>query len=222
MTDTYSAVGRRRRIVLLFCLLGILISLFAMLMPVQADAANYKVKQWKSGDLYCYTVYTGSLPKYYEPTFVRTDLDNYYSYDRKIRIALYHPYGEPTAAQADAFYKYLLSKVSRKSQAGWYEINYNGDVPYSTRHVYKIEGWNQDFSLNTLLNAGPFWNYEDGRLELVNIGHGDQVVEKWRYLRDTLHCTTAVYFSVKNPKDGATIGFRFYDWEGELDMYSYS
>ena len=33
MTDTYSAVGRRRRIVLLFCLLGILISLFAMLMP---------------------------------------------------------------------------------------------------------------------------------------------------------------------------------------------
>lgn len=223
MTDTYSETFAKRRIVSLFCLLGILVLLFALLMPVQADAANYKVKQWQDGDLYCYCVYSGTLPKYYEPTFVRTNLDNYYSQDRKIRIAVYHPWGVPTTEQADAFYKYLLSKVSKKSQAGWYSINFHDDNhPYTMTYVFKIEGWSQDSSLYSLLNAGPFWNSENGRLELVDIGHGDQVHEQWRYLRDTLSCTTAIYFRVKDPRDGATVGFRFYDWNGDVDMYSYS
>ena len=221
MTDTYSTVGRRRRIVSLFCLLGILISLFTMLMPVQANAVNYKVKQWQDGDMYCYTVYTGSLPQYYGPSFVRTDRDNYYSRDRKIRIAIYHPWEVPTTEQAEAFYKYLLSKANKQSQAGWYSIPYSENNPYTMTYVYKIEGWSQYSSMDSLLNAGPFWNSENARLELVNLGHGYQTVTTG-YLRDTLHCVTCIYYPVTNPRDGATIGFRFYDSNGNVDMYSYS
>ena len=220
MSKEQSVSFRWRRLFSLVCLLGILISLFAMLMPAKADAANYKVKQWKDGDLYCYTVYTGALPKNYGPTFARTDAENYYSRDRKIRIALYTPWEDPTDAQADAFYKYLLSQTSKKAQAGWYGITYSGS--YTTRYVYKIEGWNQDDPLNSLLSAGPFQNSMGYTLELVNIGHGDQVRDKWRYLRDTLQCTTAVYFGVKNPRDGATVGFRFIDENGDYIPGLYS
>lgn len=209
-----------RSMIVLCCLLGIFASLFAGLMPAQADAAGYKVKQWKNGDMYCYTVYTGTLPKMYEPTFYRMNTDNYYSRDGKIRIAVYSPYNAPTAAQADAFYRYLLSKSSKVTQAGYYELIYSD---YTMRYVYKIEGWNQDKSLSSLLNAGPFWNEETQyRLELVNIGHGDQVLDQWTYLRKTLHCTTAVFFPVKSPRDGATIGLRFLDENGEPVSFLYN
>ena len=222
MSEARRGFRRRHRVISLVCLLGILISLFAAFMPAKADAANYKVKQWKDGDLYCYYVYSGSLPKYYEPTFIRTDADNFYSGDKKIRIAFYSPWGNPTNAETEAFYKYLLSKTSKKAQAGWYSITYSGDYPYTVRYVYKIEGWNQDDSLNSLLNAGPFWSSTDYTLDLINIGHGDQVSEKWSYLRNTLYCSTAVYFGVKSPRDGATVGFQFTNEYGDLDKWIYS
>ena len=215
--------GLPRRIISLACLTAMLILVFSMSLPVQADAASdFKVKQWSdaSGDAYYYYLYKGSLPKYYEPTFIRFESDNYYSDNGKIRIAIYSPYGNPTEEEADAFYKYLLSKSTAKAcEAGWYGITYSN---YTTRHVYKIEGWNKDRPLSYLLDAGPFRNSRNERLELIEISNGDTVSENWQYLHSTLKCTTVVYFAVKNPRDGATVGFKFYDEYGEVNQSSYS
>ena len=222
MSAKQNTVGLPRRLISMICLIAILVLTFSMSVPVRADAAsNYNVKQWSDGNgTYYYYVYRGSLPRYYEPTFIRHKWNNYYSDDGKIRFAIYSPYGSPNKAESEAFYKYLLSKTkSQYAQAGWYSLDFGN---YTSYHVYKIEGWNQNLSINRLINESPLWNTDGEKLELINIGRGDVINEKWTYIRDTLNCTTAVYFKLKNPKVGVTVGFRFSDCYGKVqqDLYS--
>ena len=93
------------KLISLLCLIAILLPLISISVPVQADAASsYKVKQWSDGNgTYYYYVYKGSLPRYYEPTFIRHDWMNYYSDSGDIRIAIYDPYGSPNKAHQKPF-----------------------------------------------------------------------------------------------------------------------
>ncbi len=224
MNDTLrpAAPALRRKLVSLLCLFLIFAMILPLLAPVEADAASkYKVKQWSDGKgTQYYYVYTGSLPRHIDPTFVRYPEDNYYSDDGKIRIALYSPYGSTSSAKSKAFYKYLLSKTkARYAHAGSYSFNHS---EYTSRYVYKIEGWNGNLSLNKLRNAGPFYNTNGDKLEVIYIGRGKIVSEKWSYIRNTLKCAFGLYFSMKNPKVGVTVGLRFTNVYGDVMTYAYN
>ena len=210
------------KLISLLCLIAILLPLISISVPVQADAASsYKVKQWSDGNgTYYYYVYKGSLPRYYEPTFIRHDWMNYYSDSGNIRIAIYDPYGSPNKAQSEAFYKYLLSKTkARYTYAGWYSFSHSS---YTSYHVYKIEGWTSNLSVNKLLNAGPFWNIDGEKLEVLNIGRGNVIHEKWSYIRNTLKCSVGLHLNTKNPKVGVTVGLRFTDVYGQMNTDAYT
>ena len=89
-------------------------------------------------------------------------------------------------------------------------------------HVYKIEGWNGNLSVNKILNAGPFWNIDGEKLEVLNIGRGNVIHEKWSYIRNTLKCSTALHLNTKNPKVGVTVGLRFTDVYGQMNTDAYT
>ena len=209
-----------RRLISLMCLIAILLPIFSVSIPIQANAASdYKVKQWNDGNgTHYYYVYKGSLPRRYEPTFIRHEWQNYYSDDGKIRFAIYEPYGSPNEEQSIAFYKYQLSKTTKYAYAGWYSFSY---PTYTSYHVYKIEGWNYQ-SINTLLDAGPFWNIDGQKLEVLYIGRGNIINEKWSYIHDTLKCSTALHLKTNNPKVGVTVGLRFTDVYGQVMENAYT
>ena len=52
---------------------------------------------------------------------------------------------------------------------------------------------------------------------MIKIGNGNVKSEKWDYIRNTLGCFNAFYWKSVN----ATLGFRFYDWFGEVDSEHY-
>ena len=222
MSFTLNSFRKLRRLISLLCLLAVLVPILSMCMPTQAYAASkYKVKQWSDGhDTQYYYVYTGCLPKHIDPTFIRQEWNNYYSDDGNIRIAFYCPYGTTSSAKSNAFYQYLLSKTkARYAYAGWYSFNYS---TYTSYHAFKIEGWNNNLSINKLLNAGPFYNIDGEKLEVIYIGRGDIVQQKWSYIRNTLNCFTAIHFKMQNPKVGVTVGLRLTDVYGGVNTYAYT
>ena len=215
------SVSHRRHISLI-CFVLIFSLILSLSIPIEADAASgYKVKSWKNDGVYYYYVYKGSLPKYYEPTFYRLPTD-IYTASNGMKITFYGPYApwvDVTEAQANAFMRYQADKSSARYKcASWFGITQTDDWGKKTSyHPYKIEGWNNTQSLSKLLNAGYFSNSEGERIEVIKIGNGNVKSEKWDYIRNTLGCFNAFYWKSVN----ATLGFRFYDWFGEVDSEHY-
>ena len=211
-----------RRHISLICVVLICSLILSLSIPIEAAAASsYKVKSWKNDGVYYYYVYRGSLPKHYEPTFYRLPTD-IYTASNGMKITFYSPYApwvDVTEAQANAFMRYQADKSSARYKcASWFGITQTDDWGKKTSyHPYKIEGWNNTQSLSKLLNAGYFSNSEGERIEVIKIGNGNVKSEKWDYIRNTLGCFNAFYWKSVN----ATLGFRFYDWFGDVDSEHY-
>lgn len=214
-TGTLQIPWTKKWISYLLCLI-MLIPLFFNVLCAQADAVSgYEVKAWTSGDMHCYTVYKGSLPAMYEPTFYRFNDDVFKSGNRK--ISFYWQYSEVNKEQADAFWKYLGNKSkASKWYCGYYSIT--DSEGYRSYYGYKIEGWNGNSgdSLDKLLQSSPFINSDGTKLYVEYIGKGNQIREKWSEIRKVRECSAAIYLTNRN----ATIGFRFADRNGE-PLYLY-
>ena len=217
VSNTTGRISGLRRGILFLLTLAMMATLFGTVLAVPADAASYKVKAWTSGDMHCYTVYKGSLPKMYEPTFYRYDDDVYKSGNMK--ISFYWQYDSVDEDQLDAFYKYLgdHSKASSWTR-GIYHFDVNdGSGTVRAYYPYKIEGWRCDKeSTDKLLRFSPLTNSDGTKLYLEYIGRGDLRSTKWNEIRNVRECSTAIYFK----ESDATIGFRFVDRYGSA-LYLY-
>ena len=77
MMSVTRKTGYGRKSVLIVSLSLLVALLLSLPLSTQADAAsNYKVKAWTMG-MQCYTVYEGTLPQMYEPTFYTESIDTY-------------------------------------------------------------------------------------------------------------------------------------------------
>lgn len=217
ISSTAGKTSGLRRGVLFILTFAMMLGLFGTAFAVPADAASYKVKAWSSGDMHCYTVYQGSLPQMYEPTFYHYDGDVYKSGNTE--ITFYWQYDSANKDQLDAFYQYLgnSSKASSWTR-GIYHFDVNdGSGTARAYYPYKIEGWNCDKdSTDKLLRTSPLINSDGTKLYLEYIGRGDLRSEKWNEIRNVRECSSAIYFKEAD----ATIGFRFVNRFGSA-LYLY-
>ena len=212
MTAVFNTRGRVsgfRRGILFLLAFAMTVALFGTALAAPADAASYKVKAWSVGNSYYYYVYQGSLPRYYEPTFYRTNNDVYTSGNMK--ITFYIPWDNADAAKAEAFWRYQDNKASNSVTSGWYSTPLSdGEYMY---YAYKIDGWNcERDSLDKLLNKSSFSNPNGQTLYLTYIGRGNLINSRWSDITQFYDCSAAVYY----PQVDSTIGFRF------VDPYGYS
>lgn len=204
-----------RRGILFLLVFAMMASLFGTALAVPADAASYKVKAWKEGNLYCYYVYTGSLPKNYEPTFCRWDRDVYKS--GSMKVSFYWQFDNADEGKATALWQYLGNNSATSWTAGSYWTSLDSAGTEKIHYVYLIEGWccNTD-SIYDLLDQGPFKNSEGEKLYLKYLDCGN-VLSPWSDIRDSWECSAAFYL----PRQNATIGFQFIDPDGYID-YRYT
>lgn len=208
--------GRGRKAVPAVCLIVLTVVLLFLIIPAQADAASsYKVEQWGSNSQY-FTVYEGTLPPIYGPSFYTESEDVYCNVNtgKNITITFYQPYDSPSQEKAEVLYRYLLSKTSAKyCCCGWYGYTtmISPGNSFTEYYVYKIEGWDTTRDIDDLINSNPYKNERGETLMMLDVGHGDQIQDNWSYIHDILNCCNALYFPVSRPRDGATVGLQFLD-----------
>ncbi len=224
MNASMSRLRIPRRGIVFLLLAALLFSVFALVIPAQAEASSsYKVKHTESDGFHYYTVYKGTYYSYMEPTFYRDKTDIFRNSDtgNDIKITFYWPIGSANKDQAEAFWRYLGNHIKGKSWwCGYVSFNVNdGSGKHTVYYPYSIEGWNCA-NIKSLLKRNPWYNRDGVALYLENIGEGNLVSSEWSYLRDVLGCSWGVYYPVSNPRAGATVGFRFEDYYGN-PLYLY-
>ena len=210
--------GKTRKAAALLLAVAVVLLLFPLNIPVQADAASYQVKHWTSSGTDYYTLYQGTLPAMYEPTFYHEKTDVYYNLysGQDIRVTVFSPYLSVDEAQVQAFYQYLRNTCTAKVwYAGWYSLT--DSYGFTSYHVYLIEGWNWSgqYPIDDLVNNNPYVNSEGYKLTFCEIGHGDLVRDQWNMIRTVYNCSTGIYLRVNQPQDGATVGLKFTTPDGE-------
>ena len=200
----------------------IVISFFAFLISVlllllhgsmRADASSgYKVKVTEADTVIYYSVYKNSSQAK-EDHFYSSVYDVYNSMgSHRYTIRFFRPFAEADEHQAEALARYL-GKRSKANycQYGWYGQHTNDNPPIYW--VYLIEGWNQDKSVDKLIEANPWRNSISEWFVPKVVGHGDLTSSKWSFYRNEMECSAAVWFPQKNLKDGVTVGFSFISGE---------
>ena len=211
-SGTTGRVPSLRRGILFLLVLTMMATMFGTVLAAPADAASYKVKSWKEGNMHCYYVYQGSAPQNPEPTFCRWDSDVYKSGNNK--VSFYWQWDNADDAKADAFWRYLGNKTSNSWTAWYYSLPLEDVYIY---YVFKIEGWNiNKDSLDKLQKQAPFKNSEGNKLYFEYIGSGDLVNSKSSEIRNVWKCSKALYW----PQVDATVGLRFVDKDGS-PIYCY-
>ncbi len=205
VSGTTGGVSSLRRGILFLLILAMMATLFGTVLAAPADAASYKVKSWKEGNMHCYYVYQGSSPQNPEPTFCRWDSDVYKSGNSK--VSFYWQWDDANYEKAYALCNYFGSKTQNAWSTSIYTFPVD-DVEWY--YVFKIEGWWRGDSLSKLQKKAPFKNSEGNKLYFEYIGRGNLVSEKWSEIRNVWGCSTAVYW----PEFDATIGLRFVDKNG--------
>ena len=202
-----------RRGILFLLVLAMMASLFSTALAVPADAASYKVKAWKEGNLYCYYVYTGSLPQYYEPTFCRWDSDVYKSGNMK--VSFYWQWDNADEGKATALWQYLGSKSGGSWTGGSYWTSLDSSGSDKAHYVFLIEGWNcNNDDLLDLLEQGPFTSSAGEKLYLEYLDNGN-VLNPWSDIWNAWQCSAAFYL----PRQNATIGFQFITSDGYINYH---
>ena len=193
-----------KRCILFILVVTMITACFSTALAPQADAASYKVKSWKSGDWYCYTVYTGNLPKEYCADFYRFDSDIYKS--EKTKITFFNTCNDVSAAQVDYFWRWLGQNSKANS---WYA----GYFEYYSYFPYLITGWT---SSTDLCSKSPFTNSAGTSLFVDFLGYGNQTGSMWATLVDGGDYAMLKYFSEEN----VTVGLRFEDaYANPIDPY---
>ena len=153
--------GRGRKAVPAVCLIVLTVVLLFLIIPAQADAvSSYKVEQWGSNSQY-FTVYEGTLPPIYGPSFYTESEDVYCNVNtgKNITITFYQPYDSPSQEKAEALYMYLLSKTSAKyCCCGWYGYTtmISPGNSFTEYYVYARRGaWRSDSGQLELYTRHP-------------------------------------------------------------------
>ncbi len=201
-----------RKMILFVLVFSMLTMAFGTVLAPEADAASkYKVKAWRTGQYYCYYIYSGKMPEHYNATFVRSTWDQYKS--GSIKINFYTQYEDANDGMVDAMLR-QIGKTSKQS----YTYNYNyGDDTY---YPFIILGWYfEKEPVTKLIKKSPFTNNLGTKLYIDKIGKGN-VVADHRY---DYEYSWVEYFK----KDNITIGYRFVDESGYIcdmqgEYYPYS
>lgn len=192
-------------------LISVLLLLFFV--STGADASSsYKVKVTNTDTVTYYSVYRNSSQAE-EEHFYSSIYDVYSSMGQhKYTIRFFRPFGETNEYQAKALAKYVAEhSKAKRYQYGWYGQHSKDNPP--VYWVYLIEGWNQEKSVDNLIEASPWRNSVSEWFVPKIVGRGDLTSSKWSYYRNELECSTAVWFPQSNVKDGVTVGFSFISGE---------
>lgn len=190
-----------KKVILFVLVFSMFTMAFGTVLAPEADAASkYKVKSWRTGQFYCYYIYTGKLPEYYNSTFYRGTWDQYKSGSLKINFYTQGEYANYEMVDA------MLRQIGKTSKQSYtYNYNYGDDIYYP----YIILGWYfEKESVNKLIKSSPFINNQGVSLYIDKIGKGN-VVADHRY--DYEYSWVEYY-----EKDNITIGYRFVDEDGYI------
>ncbi len=213
----------------------IMIIMLTMIPMACADEKYGEYEIYSSGmeDIIMYSVYTPEQIQTYSeevrhhaiaPTFVTDSTDVYVGADSgsDIRITFYRGMEIEERDQAEAFAGYVAGKSrAQHCYAGWFSLEHGtGTSRYTAYCVFIIEGWDESMPLEDL-TRDLFYNNTDTSLQFYELGHGDIINEKWDWIRNEMHCNMAVWFQVKQPRDGMTTGMTFTDRESGF-LYPYA
>ena len=188
---------------------------------------KYQIYSSNIEDMLFYSVYTPEQQRQYSttylhsafaPTFITSAEDVYTNYlsGNDKRITFYTGVEVNTREHAEAFASYVASKSNyRHRYAAWFSLDYYNSSIVTTRYcVYLIEGWDETMPV-TDLTLDLFFSDYGIQLWFYEVGHGDQIRDKWDYIRDTMCCSLAVWFRVQQPRDGITVGMQFTNHDGD-------